>query len=164
MNFLKLDELVLNAAGYLVNKATDKPVNHAAFVEQQKQAEYIVKLSKAIEGKTFKTNKVDDLASIKAEVKASIANTTKKYVTDPKAPVSAVNEELIKFALDFNTYTDTKEVNVKINEFMNQFNSINDVETVGEYFSEGVVKLNELYTTDQILEAVKSNIAKLGNL
>lgn len=164
MNFLKLDELALNAAGYLVNKASNKPVNHASFVEQQRQAEYIVKLAEAIKDKNFSVNKVDNLASIKAEVKASIANTTKKYVTDPTKPVSAVNEELIKFAMEFNNYEDVKEVNVKINEFMNQFNSINDVETVGEYFSEGVVKLNALYTTDQILAAVKSNVAKLGNL
>lgn len=164
MEFLKSTDLELNSANYLVSKASKKPVNHAAFVEQQRQAEYIVKLADAIKGKTFTVNKVDSLEAIKASVRSAISGTAKQYVTDPTKPVSAVNEELIKFALDFNNYEDTKVVNAKINEFMNQFNSINDVETVGEYFSEGVVKLNNLYTIDQILAAVKSNVATLGSL
>ena len=164
MEFLKSSELSQNAAGYLTSKATGKPVTHKEFVEQQQQAEYIVKLSEAIKDKNFTVNKIDSLESVKASVRAAIADTKKQYVTNPAKPVSAVNEELIKFALDFNSYEDKKTVNAKINEFMQTFNTINDVETVGEYFSEGVVKLNKVYSVSEILEAVKANVAKLGSL
>lgn len=164
MEFLKSSELELNPAGYLIGKKSGKPVSHEAFVSQQKSAEYIVKLSEAIKGKTFTTNKVDSLDAIKAEVRAAIAGTAKKYVSDPEKPVSKVNEEMIKFALDFNDYEDAKVVNKKINEFMEQFSAIDDVETVGDYFSEGTVKLNNIYTIEQILNAVKANVAKLGSL
>lgn len=164
MEFLNLKQLELNPANYLISKESGKPVNHAGFVAQQKQAEYIIKLSEAIKGKTFSVNKVDDLAAIKQSVRNAINSTEKSYVETPVKPTSSVNEELIKFALDFNDYENVKIKTQKINEFMNQFNSINDVETVGEYFEEKVIKLNAIYTIAQILEAVKTNVDLLGNI
>jgi len=158
--FLKLEQLQLNPAGYLTNGT--KPVTHKEFVEAQKAAEYVVKLADAIKNKNFECGKVDNLAAIKAEVQAAINATSKKvYVTAPTKPVSAVNEELVQFALDFAKFEDEKGKIAKINEFMQQFSVINDVESVGEYFSEGLVKLSKLYTTEEILEAVKVHIEKL---
>lgn len=164
MEFLTKKQLELNAAGYLVSKDSKKPVTHVDFVNQQKTAEYVVKLSEALVGKTFKTGKLDDLEAIKRAVKASMTNDTRSYVEDPTKPVSKVNDEMVEFALNFAKYEDIKEQNKQINTFMNQFNSINDVETVGDYFSEGVVKLAKIYTVAEILGAVKANVATLGNL
>lgn len=162
MEFLKSTDLALNPAGYLVGKKSGKPVNHDAFVRQQKAAEYVVKLSEAIKDKNFKCGKVDDLEQIKAEVMAAInAKNTKSYVTDPKKPVSKANEELVKYALDFVEYEKTKSDIEKINQLMAQFDVVDAIETVGDYFSEGLCKLNAIYTIDQILEAVKINTDKL---
>jgi hypothetical protein len=160
-SFLKLSELSLNPANYLVS-ADGKPVNHAEFVNQQRAAEYIVKLAAATAGKTFKTGKVDNLDAIKASVRAAIADTNQSYVTAPAKPVSEVNDAMVKYALDFVNYETAKEGASKVNEFMQQFNKINDVESVGEYFTEGVVKLNKIYTISEILSAVQSTIELLG--
>ena len=162
MEFLTSKELKLNPAGYLISTASKKPVTHVKFVQQQQQAEYMVKLAKAIEGKTFKCGKIDNLNAIKEAVLASMSkNQTKEYVSTPKKPVSKANDELVKFALDFADYQDTKQTVAKINEFMNQFNTIDAIEQVGDYFTEGLVQLNEIYTIDTILKAVQATTEKL---
>ena len=157
MEFLKLEELKLNAAGYLVSAMSGKPVNNQMFVEQQRNAEYIVKLAVAIKNANFTPNKIDDLESIKAEVRASMTSSVRTYVTAPSKPVSQVNEELIKFALDFNAYEDVKLQTEKINTFMNQFNTIKDTEEVGDYFTEGVVKLSQIYKKLMIFQINSKN-------
>lgn len=162
MQFLKLNEVTLNPAGYLVSTTTDKPVTHKEFVEQQKRAHYVVKLAEAIKDKNFKPCKVDDLDAITKQVQADIdATSVLNYVTAPEKPVSAVNDEMVQFALDFAAYGDAKEQTNKINTFMQTFNAINGVQSVGDYFSEGLVKLNKIYTIAEILEAVKINIEKI---
>lgn len=162
MEFLKTKQLELNAANYLVSKESKKPVNHTAFVEQQAKAHYVVSLAAAVKGKTFKCGKLDDLAAIKAEVKAAIGNTTRSYVSAPTKPTSKVNDEMVEFALNFAKFEDEKGKVAQINLFMQEFNAIQDVESVGDYFSEGVVKVAKLYTIDEILEAVKANIEILS--
>lgn len=162
MEFLKTKQLELNAANYLVSKESKKPVNHTAFVMQQRTAEYIVKLADAIQGKTFKAGKLDDLEAIKRAVKASMTNDTRSYVEAPTKPTSKVNDEMVEFALNFAKFEDEKGKVAQINEFLNQFNAILDIETVGDYFSEGVVKLAKIYTVDEIKAAVISNIEVLS--
>lgn len=165
MEFLKLSDLSLNPAKYLINTKTGKPVNHADFIAQQRRAEYVIKLSEAIKDKNFTASKVDSLSAIMLEVSQSLSAANKvAYVAEPTKPTSSVKDELVKFALDFDKYEDEKITTDKVNEFMNEFNVINDVETVGDYFSEGVVKLNKIYTVADILAAVKSNVAKLGSI
>lgn len=161
MEFLKLSELSLNSANYLIGKS-GKPVNHLAFVEQQAKAHYVVSLAAATKGKVFKCGKLDDLDAIKAEVKAAIGNTTRSYVEAPKKPTSKVNDEMVEFALNFAKFEDEKGKVEQINLFMQEFNAISDVESVGDYFSEGVVKVAKLYTIDEILKAVKANIEILS--
>lgn len=163
MEFLKSKDLELNPAGYLVSKTSGKPVTHAGFVNQQRAAEYVIKLAEAIKGKNFKPGKVDSLEAIKAEVLAAInKEQTTQYLAIPAKPTNKINDELVQFALDFDKYQDSKVVVEQINQIMNQFNKINDVETVGEYFSEGLVKLASIYTIEQILVAVQANTEKLG--
>jgi len=163
MNFLKLNELTLNPAGYLIATETNKPVNHIDFVEQQKRAHYVCLLAAAIKDKNFKPCKVDDLESIAKQVQVDIdsINVT-NYVTAPEKPTSKVQEELVQFALDYASYGDKKDQADKINTFMQTFNAINGVEEVGDYFSEGLVKLNKIYTISEILEAVTINIDKIN--
>jgi hypothetical protein len=162
MEFLKLENLELNPAGYLINKATQKPVNHTEFVQQQRAAEYVVKLAEAIKDKNFKCEKLDNLDDIKAEVLASInKKNTKEYVALPSEPKSKVKDELVQHALDFIKYEDTKSDIEKINKLMAQFESIDAIENVGDYFSEGLVKLSALYNIETILGAVKINAEKL---
>ena len=162
MQFLKLNEISLNPAGYLVSTETNKPVNHKEFAEQQKRAHYVCSLAIAIKDKNFKPCKVDNLDEIARKVQADIDSTdVTNYVTAPEKPTSKVQEELVQFALDFASYGDKKEQTDKINTFMQTFNAINGVESVGDYFSEGLVKLNKIYTIEEILAAVRINIEKI---
>lgn len=162
MEFLKLSDLKLNPAGYLINAKTEKPVNHEAFVKQQRAAEFTVKLAEAIKDKNFKCAKIDDFNTIKAEVlKAINEKSIKEFVATPKKPVSKVNEELVKYALDFVAFEEKKADIDKINQLMNEFEVIDAVENVGDYFSEGLVKLNKIYTIKEILEAVQITTEKL---
>lgn len=161
MEFLTAKQLDLNAAGYLISKDSKKPVNHESFVKQQKAAEYIVKFAEAIKDKNFTASKVDNLEAIKASVIAAINDTAKSYVSTPAKPTSKIQDELVKYALDFVNYEDSKVEASKINEIMNEFNKIDDVESVGDYFTEGVVKLNAIYSIKQILAAVKITSDKL---
>jgi hypothetical protein len=162
MEFLTLKQVELNKANYLVSKESKKPVNHAAFVEQQNKAHYIILLAEAIKGKTFKVGKLDNLDAIKAAVKASMTNDTRSYVEAPKQPQSKVNDEMVEFALNFAKFEDEKDKVAQVNEFMQQFNAVQDVQEVGDYFSEGVVKVAKLYTIEQILAAVQTNIDVLS--
>jgi hypothetical protein len=163
MEFLTNQNLSLNKAGYLVSTESKKPVTHVEFVNQQKAAHYLVTLSNAIKDKTFVVGKADSYDAIKAEVLRSINEATVvQYATAPAEPTSALLDELVKYATDFDSYHDTKVSVSKINEFMNQFNKINDVEQVGDYFSEGLVKLNKIYTIEEILAAVKIQVEKLA--
>ena len=162
MQFLKLNEISLNPAGYLVATETNKPVNHKEFAEQQKRAHYVCSLAIAIKDKNFKPCKVDNLDEIARKVQADIDSTdVTNYVTAPEKPTSKVQEELVQFALDFASYGDKKEQTDKINTFMQTFNAINGVQSVGDYFSEGLVKLNKIYTIEEILAAVRINIEKI---
>ena len=161
MEFLTAKQLELNAAGYLISKDSKKPVNHVDFVKQQKSAEYIVKFAEAIKDKNFTASKVDNLQAIKASVIAAINDTAKSYVSAPSKPTSKIQDELVKYALDFVNYEDSKVETSKMNEIMNEFNKIDDVESVGDYFTEGVVKLNAIYSIKQILAAVKITADKL---
>ena len=162
MELLELKNLEVNKAGYLVSKLTKKPVTHAKFVEQQKQAEYIVKLSIAIMDKTFTCGKVDNLAEIKAAVLTAInSKNTKEYVAVPAKPKSKANDELVQFALDFVNYEESKAQVENINKLMAEFDVIDAVENVGDYFEQGLCKLNEIYDIKTILAAVQINAEKL---
>lgn len=162
MEFLEAKQLDLNKAGYLISKDTKKPVTHVAYVQQQKAAEYTVKLAEAIKDKTFTAAKADNLDAIKAEVLAAInIKSIKEFVPTPEKPVSKVNDEMVKYALDFVKFEESKTDVEKINKLMAEFSSIDDVENVGEYFSEGLSKLTKIYTIKEVLAAVKITVEKL---
>lgn len=155
--FLKLEQLELNPAGYLVTAKDEKPVTHPEFVKQQELAHFTVKLAEAVKGKNFKTNKVDSLDAIMTEVRNSISASTKvSYISSPTKPTSSVNEEMVNFALNFAKYEDEKVNAEKLNEVMQQFNKINDVDQIGDFFQDGLVKLAKVYTIAEIQAAVVS--------
>ena len=155
--FLKMKDLKLNEANYLVTGKDERPVTHSEFVKQQELAHFTVKLAEAVKGKNFKTNKVDSLDAIMTEVRNSISASTKvSYISSPTKPTSSVNEEMVNFALNFAKYEDEKIQAEKLNEIMQQFNKINDLEKIGDFFQEGLVKLNKVYSIAEIQEAVVS--------
>jgi hypothetical protein len=160
---LKANEVEINAAGYLVSTKDQAPVNHPAFVAQQRAAEYTVKLAAAIKDANFKGGKVDSFAAIKAAVYAAINEAQEVvYVAAPKEPKSKLVDELAKYAEDFANHLDAKSNVAEINGLMNQFNSIKAIEEVGDYFSEGLVRLTKIYTTTEILEAVTLTVEKFA--
>lgn len=162
MEFLKLEELELNAAGYLISKKSKQPVTHNEFVELQRKAHYAVKLSEAIKDKNFKAVKVDSLDAIAKKVKEDIDSETKfNYVDSAVKPVNTTVEELTKFALDFINYENENEFAEKVNQYMQSFNIIRSIEENGDYFTTGVVKLSKLYTIGEIVKAAKINIEKV---
>lgn len=162
MEFLKSTELSLNPAGYLVSKTSKKPVNHEAFVKQQKAAEFTIKLAEAIKDKTFKCGEVSSIDTIKNEVLAAIsAKNIKEFVATPSKPVSKVNDEMVKYAMDFVKFEDKKSEIDKINSVMAEFDVIDAVEEVGDYFSESLTKLTKIYTIKEILAAVTLTVEKL---
>jgi hypothetical protein len=156
MEFLKSNELELNAAGYLVSTVSKKPVTHSQFVEQQKNAEFIIHLSVAIQGKKFNSVKPDSLEAIMDEVRAKLnATEVVQHVTLPEVPKRKITDQLKNEALDFITHLEDTESAKEVNNAMMAFNKIYDVEKAGEYFTEGLVKLNKIYTIAEILAAVK---------
>jgi hypothetical protein len=162
MEFLTSKSLGLNPAGYLINKETSKPVGHTDFVNAQKSAEYIVKLSEAIKGKTFTAGKLDDLNAIKASVRDAINNTTQTYGTVPVKPTGELTSKLADEAMAFLEFDSKKSKFTQINTFMQTFNSIKAVEEVGDYFTENVVKLAKIYTISEIQAAVEATIEILA--
>lgn len=163
MEFLKSSELSLNPANYLIG-TSNKPVTHPQWVVEQQKADYVVRLAKAMEGKTFKASKLDDINAIKAEVRAAMTGTSTSYIPVPAKPTSKVNDEIVQYALDFAKYEDNKIEAENINNIMQGFNTINAVESVGDYFSEGVVKVSNIYSIKEILAAVQAIVPVLGNI
>lgn len=155
--FLKLDGVKLNAAGYLVTVDGEKPVNHSAFVQEQNQAEFAIRVAEAIKGKNLKSSKVTRLEDIMAEVHRAMNTTVAtSYVAAPTEPVRQLTKQLSDEALAFVDFQDQKAEVAEINRIMQQYNTINAIEKVGDYFSEGLVKMNQtkLYTIAEIQEAV----------
>lgn len=155
MEFVKKGELKIKGNGYLVNKK-EEPVSHAGFVAAQEKAHYLVKLSKAVEGKNFEGKKADSFEAIVTEVVNAIKNeSTVKYAADVKEPNMKLRDQLAEEALNWVKFEEDKDLNDKINSAMQQFNVIKDFEEFGLFFSKDIVKIPAIYTIDQILAAVK---------
>jgi len=155
--FLKLDGVKLNAAGYLVTVDGEKPVNHTAFVQEQNQAEFAVRVAEAIKGKNLKHSKVTSLEQIMAEVHRDMNTTVvTSYVAAPTEPERKLTKQLADEALEFVSFQDKKSDVAEINKIMQQYNTINAIEQVGDYFYEGLVKMNQikLYNIAEIQAAV----------
>lgn len=162
MEFLTVSQLELNKAGYLISKETKKPVNHVEFVKQQKVAEFTIKFAETIKDKTFKCGKIDNIEEIKTSVLATInSKNLKEYVTTPIKPTSKVNDEMVKYALDFVAFEESKSDIEKLNLLMAEFDVIDAIETVGDYFTEGLTKLNAIYSIEEVLTAMKVTTEKL---
>ena len=155
MEFLKSDQLALNAGKYLVN-ADGKPVTNDLFVAEQLRAHYFVTLAEKCKGKTFKAGPVASFAELVAqtekEVNATASTTYYDKVAEPK---SKVLDELVKAALDFQKAGSKNERADKLNQLLQEFNTVNKVENFGMYFTSGVVELPQLYSITDIKAAVE---------
>lgn len=155
--FLKLADVKLNAANYLVTVNGDKPVYHTAFVVQQEEAAVVVLTAEAIKGKTFKASKVDSLSAIMSEVRRNLnATSAVSYITIPTKPVGDLTSKLADEAMAFVNFDKSKAKAEELNSAMQAFNAINAIETTGDYFYENLVKLTKIYTIAEVKAAMEA--------
>jgi hypothetical protein len=153
-----LKNVQINEAGYLVT--TDGiPVINYIFVAQQKYAHELILLSRAIEGKKFKSEPIDDFEKIKNEVIDFLSKDDVEYFSKTTPPISPLTNSLKLEALAFIKYNEEEEINKKVNEIMQRFNVIYDYEKFGLYFTNDVTRFHSsqkrLYTIDEIIKAVR---------
>ena len=154
MIFLKNGEVQLEA-GYLTS-GDNKPVFHAAFVEAQQKAHYMITLAARVKDANFKPCKVDNFDTIANEVLASIKTENTSYVYKPVVACSegTLQTQLKEEAMMWVNCQKENSVAEKINSTMQQFNVLKDFEEAGLYFEEKVVKLSKLYSVAEVLAAI----------
>lgn len=157
MEFLKLVDVKLNEAGYLVSVKTDKPVNNEAFVNAQNEAHLFVSIANACKGKVFKASEtVSVFSDIVEKVKNNISTeAVYEYETAPKKPALYISDKIAAEGVAFAEFEGKQSKAAKINKLLAQFEAIRKTEQVGEYFEEGVVNLKKLYSIDDLVTAAK---------
>ena len=156
MEFLKLVDVKLNEAGYLVSVKTDKPVNNEAFVRAQNEAHLFVSIANECKGKKFKAAEVSVFASIVDKVKKSLSEEAiYEYETAPKKPDLSIADKIAAEGVAFAEFEGKQSKASKVNKLLAQFEAIRKTEQVGEYFEEGVVNLKKLYSIDDLVTAAR---------
>ena len=156
MEFLKLVDVKLNEAGYLVSVKTDKPVNNEAFVDAQNEAHLFVSIANECKGKKFKAAEVSVFASIVDKVKKSLSEeAVYEYETAPKKPDLSIADKIAAEGVAFAEFEGKQSKASKVNKLLAQFEAIRKTEQVGEYFVEGVVNLKKLYSIDDLVTAAR---------
>lgn len=156
MKFLKLVDVKLNEAGYLVSVKTDKPVNNEAFVNAQNEAHLFVSIANECKGKKFKADEVSVFSSIVDKVKKSLSEeAVYEYEAAPKKPTNSILDKIAAAGVEFTEFEGKQDKTAKLNKLMVQFEAIRKTEQVGEYFEEGVVNLKKLYSIDDLVTAAK---------
>ena len=156
MEFLKLVDVKLNEAGYLVSTQTGKPVNNEAFVRAQNEAHLFVSIANECKGKKFKAAEVSVFASIVDKVKKSLSEEAiYEYETAPKKPDLSIADKIAAEGVAFAEFEGKQSKASKVNKLLAQFEAIRKTEQVGEYFEEGVVNLKKLYSIDDLVTAAR---------
>jgi len=157
MEFLKLVDVKLNEAGYLVSTQTNKPVNNEAFVNAQNEAHLFVNIANECKGKVFKASeKVSVFSDIVDKVKNDISTeSVYAYEAAPKKPTNSILDKIAAAGVEFTEFEGKLDKTAKLNRLMVQFEAIRKTEQVGEYFLEGVVNLKKLYTIDDLVAAAR---------
>lgn len=133
------------------------PVYNKAFVDAQKQAEWVVLFAEKIKGKDFVGKAPDDVESIKRKV-TNLVNKKEnvKYVESPKAKKGKLHKQLAEETLKWFKDTENSKKTAKINQFLQRFNAIKEFEEIGLFFEDNIVKLNKIYTIEEIVTAVNT--------
>ena len=156
MEFLKLVDVKLNEAGYLVSVKTDKPVKNEAFVRAQNEAHLFVSIANECKGKKFKAAEVSVFASIVDKVKKSLSEEAiYEYETAPKKPDLSIADKIAAEGVAFAEFEGKQSKASKVNKLLAQFEAIRKTKQVGEYFEEGVVNLKKLYSIDDLVTAAR---------
>lgn len=156
MEFLKLVDVKLNEAGYLVSTQTGKPVNNEAFVNAQNEAHLFVSIANECKGKKFKADEVSVFTSIVDKVKKSLSEeAVYEYETAPKKPAFTISDKIAAEGVAFAEFEGKQSKASKVNRLLAQFEAIRKTEQVGEYFVEGVVNLKKLYSIDDLVTAAR---------
>lgn len=155
MKFLKNNELALVNGGYLVEGATQVPVNHEEFVTLQKDAHYLVNLANTVRATNFEVKEAITFDQVVKTVTEKLNDEKRTYVTAPEAAKTPTLDKLQKEALAWLGSKQDEGKAEKLNRIMQKFNVIAEFEEFGLYFStDKIVKLQALYTLEQIVEAV----------
>jgi hypothetical protein len=155
MKFLKNNELALVNGGYLVEGATQVPVNHEEFVALQKDAHYLVNLANTVRATNFEVKEAITFDHVVKQVTEKLNDEKRTYVTAPEAAKTPTLDKLQKEALAWLGSKQDEGKAEKLNRIMQKFNVIAEFEEFGLYFStDKIVKLQALYTLEQIVEAV----------
>ena len=156
MEFLKLVDVKLNEAGYLVSVKTDKPVNNEAFVNAQNEAHLFVSIANECKGKKVKADAVSVFTSIVDKVKKSLSEeAVYEYETASKKPAFTISDKIAAEGVAFAEFEGKQSKASKVNKLLAQFEAIRKTEQVGEYFEEGVVNLKKLYSIDDLVTAAR---------
>ena len=156
MEFLKLVDVKLNEAGYLVSTQTNKPVNNEAFVNAQNEAHLFVSIANECKGKKFKADAVSVFANIVDKVKKSLSEEAiYEHETAPKKPDLSIADKIAAEGIAFAQFEGKQSKASKVNKLLAQFEAIRKTEQVGEYFVEGVVNLKKLYSIDDLVTAAR---------
>jgi hypothetical protein len=160
--FIKKEGLQLLNGGYLSNKEGN-PVFNQAFVDAQRNAEYVITFAAKAKGKDFVGKQADSLDALKKEVLEALgANKKTVFIKKPEAVKRPTHDKLQSEALEFIKFQEKSNDVEKINNFLQQFEVINEFEEFGLFFEEDIVKLNKIYTMKEIIAAVTETIALLG--
>lgn len=161
----KTSKEVAVVGGYLVNKADNSPLNHAAFVAAQKRAHLLVTLAANIKGKTFEATKVDNLNDIINDTIASIeGKETREFVKVPTATAGTLTAQLKDEALAFIEASEEASNAESLNSALQEFIVVDDFEKTGLFFTSGVVSLPAIYTMKQITKAAKAVYAVVDSI
>lgn len=154
MEFLKTADLTLNQGGYLVNtKGT--PVFHQDFVNQQKEAHFIVTLAEATKGKKFKAEQVEDFNALYNRVQQEVNSSEAiEFVSLPTKPSQKTFDAYVADIKAWANFEEEKDNAKTINESLQKFDVLYKAEKFGLFFGEGVTTLKKLYSVSDIVNAV----------
>jgi hypothetical protein len=159
--FKKTGDIKLINGGYL-SATDDKPINNKAFVELQRNAEWLVTLANKMKGKNFKGTVAVNINDLVNETNDEL-NGDKEvtFVSTPSAPSSKITDELKKEALSFIDHQKSSDAAEKVNKKLQKFKLIQEFEDFGLFFTAGVAKLNKIYTMKEITAAAVTIYAVL---
>lgn len=159
--FLKATEVKLINGGYLSDN-NGNPVSNTAFVQAQRDAEYVITFATLAKGKDFTGKKADSLTDLRNEVAEALKAKQKSFVEKPEFTENTLTKQLAEEALSFMNFTEKSSNVDKINAFLQKFTILSEFSEFGLFFEQDIVKLNKIYTIDEVVSSVKEVISLLA--
>ena len=150
------NKAVFVVKGYLSStKDSVQPIGNKAFIEAQKEAEYIITFAEMAKNKDFKGKEADNITDLKKEVLNALSSKDITYIKNSKKPEQKLTIQLKSEAIAFMNNVETVEINRKVNKLLQKFNIIQEFEEIGLFFEDEIVKIDKIYTIKEIVDAAK---------